>query len=190
MKKVVEIAEECSMELVLVESPFAGWGQTEIERKACEQANIEYARKCLAHCLVRGEAPYASHLLYTQEGVLDDNIPQERKMGIEAGLQWGSMAKKTVVYIDRGFTKGMAKGLRRAFADNRPFELRTHPLYTRQSKILLAYYLYSGRRPDDPRRNPAYYQMNDDTHSTLLSASSEFDGDIVDFLLHLQDRYV
>lgn len=175
------------MKLVLVESPFAGWGQTEIERKACEQANTEYARRCMADCLKRGEAPYASHLLYTQDHVLDDDVPEERKLGIEAGLCWGAKAAKSVVYIDRGFTKGMAKGLRRTFDDGREFELRTHPLYTDVSKILIAYYLYSGRRPADPRSDPAYYQAKNDTHSTLLSASSEFEGDIVDFLSYLQN---
>lgn len=47
---------------VVVESPFAG----DIQK------NIEYARKCMADCLKRGEAPFASHLLYTQDGILDD----------------------------------------------------------------------------------------------------------------------
>ena len=39
------------MKLVIVESPFAG----DTER------NIRYARACLADCLRRGEAPFASH---------------------------------------------------------------------------------------------------------------------------------
>ena len=45
---------------VILESPYAG----DIER------NIDYARKCLRHSLLLGESPIASHLLYTQIGVL------------------------------------------------------------------------------------------------------------------------
>jgi hypothetical protein len=37
---------------------------------------------------LRGEAPIASHLLYTQPGVLNDGVPAERAHGIEAGLAW------------------------------------------------------------------------------------------------------
>ncbi len=66
---------------VLVESPFKG----------DDERNIEYARACLHDCFLRKEAPFASHLLYTQPGVLDDNVPDERELGIEAGLVWGGM---------------------------------------------------------------------------------------------------
>ena len=55
------------MELVVLESPFAG----------NVEMNIHYARACMADCLARGEAPFASHLLYTQPGILDDDIPEE-----------------------------------------------------------------------------------------------------------------
>ena len=53
---------------VIVESPYAG----DVER------NERYARACIRDCLLRGEAPFASHLLYTQAGVLDDTIKEER----------------------------------------------------------------------------------------------------------------
>lgn len=64
------------MRLVVLESPYAG----DVER------NVRYARAAVRDCLDRGEAPIASHLLYTQPGVLDDLVPAERAMGIEAGL--------------------------------------------------------------------------------------------------------
>jgi hypothetical protein len=51
------------MKRVILGSPYAG----DIER------NISYARKCIRHSLSLGEAPIASHLLYTQEGILDDD---------------------------------------------------------------------------------------------------------------------
>ena len=57
------------MRLVIIESPYAG----DIEK------NVEYARACVRDSLSRGEAPIASHLLYTQPGILKDEIPSERQ---------------------------------------------------------------------------------------------------------------
>jgi len=103
------------MKLVIIESPFAG----DVEK------NIEYARKCMKDCFNRGEFPFASHLLYTQKGVLDDNCPEERKIGINAGLKWGEHAESTIVYTDYGISKGMKKGINDAFIKNRKIEYRS-----------------------------------------------------------------
>lgn len=105
------------LRLVIVESPYGS-----IE-PAVVEANVKYARACLRDCLKRGEAPYASHLLYTQPGVLDDNDPEERKLGIEAGLEWGKLAA-TVVYTDRGVSSGMEQGVARAHQQGRVVEFR------------------------------------------------------------------
>lgn len=102
------------MRLVIIESPYAG----DVE------ANEAYARRALADCLRRGEAPLASHLLYTQPGVLDDTVPAERTLGIDAGLAWGEHADATVVYADRGVSLGMQVGIDRARAGGRPVEFR------------------------------------------------------------------
>lgn len=103
------------MKRVIVESPFAG----NIKR------NIEYARACLRDCLLRGEAPFASHLLYTQRGILQDQIPTERILGIEAGFEWGHVADATVVYTDYGISHGMQEGIKQAEQDKRLVEYRT-----------------------------------------------------------------
>ena len=65
-------------------------------------------------CLQRGEAPYASHALYTQEGVLRDDVPEERELGITAGFVWREVTEKTVVYTDLGFSRGMKYGISHA----------------------------------------------------------------------------
>lgn len=104
--------------LVVLESPFAGPTPEIIER------NVRFARACLRDSCLRGEAPLASHLLYTQPGVLDDTILAERTMGIEAGLAWGAAASKTVVYTNLGISKGMQMGIERAEAEGRPVERR------------------------------------------------------------------
>lgn len=103
------------MRRVILESPFAG----EVEK------NIEYARRCVRDSLSRGEAPLASHLLYTQPGILDDNVPSERQWGIDAGLEWGAQAEATVVYIDRGVSRGMRYGVENARKAGRPIEIRS-----------------------------------------------------------------
>lgn len=101
--------------LVIIESPYAG----DIEK------NVRYARACMRDSLKKGEAPLASHLLYTQEGVLDDKNSEERSLGIEAGLAWGKLAKKTVIYLDLGITPGMKIGINRAVAEGRQIEFRS-----------------------------------------------------------------
>lgn len=105
------------MRLVIVESPYAG----DVAR------NTAYARAAMRDCLLKGEAPFASHLLYTQLQVLDDTNPYERALGIEAGLRWGEHARATVVYDDLGLTKGMRQGIERALDAGRPVEMRQIP---------------------------------------------------------------
>lgn len=102
------------MRVVIIESPFAG----DVER------NTAYARACLRDCLRRGEAPFASHLLYTQPGVLDDGLPHERAQGIAAGLAIGERADATVVYTDLGISGGMQQGIAAAGDVRRPVEFR------------------------------------------------------------------
>lgn len=97
------------MRRVILESPYAGnWLQRWL--------NVRYARRCVRDALQRGEAPIASHLLYTQRGILDDAKAAERQWGIDAGLAWKSVAEASVVYTDRGITKGMRYGIEAAKA--------------------------------------------------------------------------
>lgn len=96
------------MKLVVIESPFAGATPELAER------NLRYLRACMRDCLLRGESPLASHLLYTQPGVLDDTKPAERELGIAAGFAWRARADATVIYTDRGISGGMQKGIAHA----------------------------------------------------------------------------
>jgi len=98
---------------VIVESPFAGGF-----------SNVRYSRECLRDCLDRGESPFASHLLYTQKGVLNDAVPDERKRGIEAANGWLEVADYVAVYMDLGVTNGMLLGVIKAARLNKQFRLR------------------------------------------------------------------
>lgn len=122
------------MRLVIIESPYAGGEPAELlsERYADDfgavqvqvyggravgrnrehalqlaqiDRNVRYARRALLDSLERGEAPYASHLLYTQ--VLDDSTPEQRQHGLEAGWAWQSVVDAVVVYTDWGISAGM-----------------------------------------------------------------------------------
>lgn len=103
------------MMLVVIESPLAG----DVDR------NILYAKAAMRDSLARGEAPYASHLLFAQPGILDDLVPGEREIGIEAGLAWGSVAELTAVYADLGISHGMQRGIDRAKREGRRVEVRS-----------------------------------------------------------------
>lgn len=87
--------------------------------------HVAYARAAAHDALVNHhEAPFASHLIYTQPDVLDDHDPDQRALGIAAGLTWGETAEKTVIYADLGVTSGMWTGIRHAVDHNRPLEWR------------------------------------------------------------------
>lgn len=79
----------------------------------------------MRHSLLLGEAPIASHLLYTQPGVLSDQDVNERRWGIEAGLEWRSVAEGTVVYVDRGISAGMRYGIEAAKTAGIPVNYRS-----------------------------------------------------------------
>lgn len=107
------------MRIVILESPYAS---TDLKTFA---DNVEYARDCMRDSLARGEAPMVSHLLYTQ--VLDDNDTDQREQGIQAGLAWRSVAQASVVYTNRGISKGMQYGIDVAAEAGNSIEYRSLP---------------------------------------------------------------
>jgi hypothetical protein len=80
---------------VIIESPYRG----DIER------NKAYLKICMLDSIDRGEAPCASHKLYTD--VLDDNDPEERRLGMDLGFAWLQAADLVAFYSDFGFSGGM-----------------------------------------------------------------------------------
>ena len=100
---------------VILESPYAGDRAT----------NERYARAAMRDCLERGDSPYASHMLLTQPGISDDDVPDERRIGIDAGFLWHEVAHATVVYTDLGVSRGMNEGIANAHRLGQPVEFRT-----------------------------------------------------------------
>lgn len=110
------------MKLVIIESPLGNRPDgTRCSPEEFER-NVQYARACVKDSLLRGEAPFASHVIYPL--VLDDATPEQRRMGMEAGFAWGDAARQVdadffgpsalrAVYTDRGVTPGMTEGIQR-----------------------------------------------------------------------------
>lgn len=87
------------MRRVIVESPYRGASQAERLR------NISYLKRCLRDCIMRGESPYASHGLLP--GALEEDKPEERVLGVDAGYAWWEAADLIVFYADNGWSDGM-----------------------------------------------------------------------------------
>lgn len=110
------------MKRVVVESPFGTRPDGTRASSAEVAENVEYLMRCLADSLARGEAPFASHAIYPR--VLNDASPEQREQGLMAGFAWGEAADLVAVYVDRGVTPGMERGIARAIASGQPVERR------------------------------------------------------------------
>lgn len=88
------------MKRVVIESPYKG----NVAR------NKLYLQFCIRDCIRRGESPYASHQMLTE--ALNDDDPEERRQGIEAGYAWYPPTSDLVAfYLDLGNSTvmGMAR---------------------------------------------------------------------------------
>lgn len=111
------------MRRIIIESPYKADFREGI------LANVHYARECVRSRVLAGDAPIASHLLFTQRGILRDDVPDERKLGIDAGLAWLPQAQAQVFFTDRGWSGGMLAALHSRFKwlallEHVPIEIR------------------------------------------------------------------
>ena len=83
----------------ILESPYAG----EVEQ------NRLYALACSKDMFDRGEAAFASHLIYPR--FLQAYNYTERALGMEAGKAWIPAAHCMIVYTDFGISSGMEEGI-------------------------------------------------------------------------------
>jgi hypothetical protein len=93
--------------IVLVESPYAG----------DHAQHLAFLRACLRDSIDRGESPFAGHGLYTQPGVLDDDSPAERELGMRAAREFLRVVEKVVFYTNHGVSRGMRDGWEYAVAE-------------------------------------------------------------------------
>lgn len=106
--------------LAVIESPYSADSIVAFAR------NVRYARAAVLDAIQLGYSPLASHLLYTQEGILSEATPEERARGIACGhvpYQYttrietphdGYARVACLVYPDLGITEGMKAGIKEA----------------------------------------------------------------------------
>lgn len=123
------------MRRVIVESPFAGRHGPTCLCYLCKHDVVEHRRYrdlAMRDCmLVHNDAPLASTKLYA-DGVLDDAVPTERRLGMEAGFDWMAVAEAVVVYVDCGLSNGMKRGIDSALSLGIPIENRNLPGWIRR----------------------------------------------------------
>ena len=102
----LELITETTKPFTVIESPFSAPTIDGLVR------NVQYTMLAVRDSLNRSEAPYASHLFYTQ--MLDDNNAAERQLGMDAGLTIWQYADQTAAYIDLGTSRGMEYGIEAA----------------------------------------------------------------------------
>lgn len=105
--------------IAIIESPYAAKNADGSWDVIGVEINVEYARACLRDSLLRGEAPFASHLLYTQQNVLRDQVADERELGIMSGFEFKRVADVIAVYTDLGISPGMQRSINIEEAANR-----------------------------------------------------------------------
>lgn len=102
------------------------------------EANIAYAWACLRDSARNhGEAPFASHLLYTQspggrwaeekDGTTDEKHWISREDGLACEAAWRAAAERIVFYTDRGWSRGMIQAKDAAIHSNTPYVIRSLP---------------------------------------------------------------
>ena len=114
--KLVAISLD-AVKLVAIESPYQG----------NVELNLRYLCACMADSFARGEAPFASHGIYTRPGVLRDEVPEERARGMKAGFAWAAKAEIRAIYLDLGMSDGMRDGRAHAREIGQRIEYRLVP---------------------------------------------------------------
>lgn len=101
--------------LLYVCSPFRG----EVKR------NKDYARELTRKAIDNGFVPVAVHLYLTE--TLDDNKPEERAKGMEAGETILDNCKFILVGGRYGISEGMASEIKRAIEKGKVFLIEGEP---------------------------------------------------------------
>lgn len=83
------------MDKIYVISPYAG----DVKR------NVDNAIRYCKFVMSKGYMPLASHLYFTQ--LTDDNVPAERRLGLNMGLELLEMCDEAWVFYEDRISSGM-----------------------------------------------------------------------------------
>lgn len=90
------------MEKIYVVSPYAG----DVEK------NVANAVGYCKYVMSLGKMPLAAHLYFTQ--MTDDAVPEERRLGLNMGLELLAMCDEVWVFYDNYISAGMAGEIAKA----------------------------------------------------------------------------
>lgn len=116
---------------VMLESPFNGpCGRHAYHDRQCRRCRSVrigctlYLDRAMRDSIRRGEAPFASHALYP--AFLDEDVPEERRLGMQLGHAYLGAVDAVVVYADGpgGITHGMLERIKMAEAMGLAVETR------------------------------------------------------------------
>jgi hypothetical protein len=102
------------MKLVSIESPYHGW----------TERNEAYAVLCVLDSIRRGEAPFASHLMYPRVMGHGDPDDKRREKGLEISDAWRLKADLIAFYLDYEWSAGMTRARFLAINNNIAMEER------------------------------------------------------------------
>ena len=119
----------------MIESPYSG----DIDR------NIRYLDLALADSeIIYGESPYASHGVMTRHPRAKNYFVSDydskwdiltREGAISLSQNFRHLVKKTVFYVDRGWSSGMKSAKKYCIENDLPYEIRKVNLDTLPKKI-------------------------------------------------------
>jgi hypothetical protein len=102
--------------IVIIESPWSG----------NTRRNKAYMQAAMRDALKKGEIPFATHALFAASGVLDDEDPAQRELGMRAGFEINdALDADYVACVDLGISDGMRMGIERAKHNAREVFMRT-----------------------------------------------------------------
>jgi hypothetical protein len=85
--------------------------------------SLTHGARCVTRCSAVNRRSRLN-LFLAQPGVLDDAIPDERRLGTDAGHAWLEVADACVAYTDLGISDGMWRGIEAARQAGVPVEFR------------------------------------------------------------------
>lgn len=114
-------------QLVFIASPFSSLGSPN-----GRSINLIYAKACLLDSLAKGECPLLPHLTFPE--LFDDDIDEERTLGIRLGCYWLAKAHQLLVYTDLGISAGMKEEIECASRCGVPITFRSIPHWRQENQ--------------------------------------------------------
>ncbi len=157
----------------ILESPFSN------SNAVIFNENYYYLCMCARKMMIDDDhSPLFFHALYTQ--FLNDDVQEERNIGLYRSFNWHTHGDAKVYAIDRGISKGMILGAEDAIEKGMPILFYTalpesHPVHKQVAQINLIF--------DNKERWAAGLKL-----VNSMKPFNEINGDLTEYRLHNQEE--